>query len=395
MKGESDEESGGTATRSRSRTRSRSGSRSDTGPHKMRKAPSTSTRCSAVGLQDAQALTKAQRNRLAQRAFRQREAQQVAGLEGAVSALRQKVGDAVAALQTRIADLAATKAALEVRRRRNAHLQSLATRVAPISLPASASFPAVTSSASFSALPTKHLLFCGDCVKHCELILSTLSTSSKQQQQQQQEQQRQQEQQQEPQQQPISIDYSNTAVSADIDGSKPIALGSAASIYGLPHIPPASIAALTSLKSLDQSRHADPSEIQQKYVHLIAARRALLDACSVLDRRAAIEILEADKDLNRRHWDHMYKQLNSINPVDRIAIQQSSYSSTLSESLSIVKNNQLNHRIGVAGDRAGSSLDSQLKSMVNALLRIDSLRNNHVLVNELSSRVYVEYMRNE
>ncbi|KAJ3062015.1 hypothetical protein HDU98_002073 [Podochytrium sp. JEL0797] len=61
---------------------------------------------------------------------------------------------------------------------------------------------------------------------------------------------------------------------------------------------------------VDTTKCTDAKSIQSGHLRRLLTRRALLDQCTLLDKHACIEILEAGKQRNDKHQQHMFHNLN-------------------------------------------------------------------------------------
>ncbi|KAJ3060681.1 hypothetical protein HDU98_003394 [Podochytrium sp. JEL0797] len=74
---------------------------------------------------------------------------------------------------------------------------------------------------------------------------------------------------------------------------------------------------------VDTTKCTDPKSIQSSHLRRLQTRRALLDQCTLLDKHACIEVLEAGKQRNEKHQQYMYQSL-SVAFQDEFGIRQGS-----------------------------------------------------------------------
>ncbi|KAJ3062971.1 hypothetical protein HDU98_001207 [Podochytrium sp. JEL0797] len=74
---------------------------------------------------------------------------------------------------------------------------------------------------------------------------------------------------------------------------------------------------------VDTTKCTDAKSIQSSHLRRLQTRRSLLDQCTLLDKHACIEILEAGKQRNEKHQQYMYQSL-SVAFQDEFGIRQGS-----------------------------------------------------------------------
>ncbi|KAJ3072503.1 hypothetical protein HDU98_003490 [Podochytrium sp. JEL0797] len=109
-----------------------------------------------------------------------------------------------------------------------------------------------------------------------------------------------------------------------VDSTALIPTPSSWDLYGPPDVE-TMVVELTNLPSLanahavidafitafvDTTKCTDAKSIQTGHLRRLLTRRALLDQCTLLDKHACIEILEAGKQRNEKHQQHMFRNLN-------------------------------------------------------------------------------------
>ncbi|KAJ3124701.1 hypothetical protein HK100_011147 [Physocladia obscura] len=274
--------------------------------------------------------SKLMRNREAQRAFRQREATRILDLEESVTTLQTKFDAQITNLNARIAAISESKETINFKFRCNMKILGNLMQI---------------SSASVS-VPV-----CQECIR-----ANDSSSYHKSEQNS-----------------PLTVD---------------IRIQSSTSIYGAPHIAEA-LSAMLKLPSLADSdlprshyeifkktTEADIKTIQHCYLQLIKTRRSLLDACSVLDRLAAIEIIEINKARNKNHMDHMYQLLKTLKIEER---QQLGTDEDAAFDLQ-----QTEHAHGYPEKAHNHSLQ---KLLVDAIVRVSSLAAHSDLVNSFCNEI--------
>ncbi|KAJ3026369.1 UNVERIFIED_CONTAM: hypothetical protein HDU68_005775 [Siphonaria sp. JEL0065] len=117
----------------------------------------------------------------------------------------------------------------------------------------------------------------------------------------------------------------------------PYKLASASELYGIPPVESFrnELKALPSLKDcasvdllmdlfIDQTQYTDAFTIRKRIFAILKHKSKILDACNILDRLKAIEIIERAKKFNQVHVDHMYSHWDDIlvNPATLLEVDE-------------------------------------------------------------------------
>ncbi|KAJ3211100.1 hypothetical protein HDU82_006734 [Entophlyctis luteolus] len=114
------------------------------------------------------------------------------------------------------------------------------------------------------------------------------------------------------------------------------------------------------------SKAGDPAQAKRSFAQMFATRRKLLDHCSIVDRQLVIEIIEQFKRDNKHHLAVMYELALADGDLP-----------TPADSL---RDDDLGFVVGG---------ESQLRGMLDALLKIESFANRRDLLEELLLQLQV------